>query len=434
MRLATSTIHDRAMNSIAQSQTSLSQLQDSISSGKRVTVASDDPVAAAAAERSLTRIAQLQAQQRALGVQRDALGTAEGALGTATTLLQRFRELTLSAGNAATSATDRNTLADEMQSIREQLVSVANTQDNNGVYLFSGWETTQAQGKGMAPVAVGTAVSGAPTYTYTGCNGQSDPTQAGVPYTMNGSAIFMQVPKGNGVFDVSVGANNTGQLSTNLGQASVTPTGAAMSNSYQIQFAASPIVGNNSFTYSVVDVTNPAAPVTVVAAQPYTAGQTIGFSATNAMGATESISLSVDGNPKAGDSLVITPYGSAASPNPPNDSLFALLDQTIGSVRGANSSAPNLSQAVAKGLSRLDAGMNLVSAARSQAGIWLNRADMQSTANGVQATQLEQDRSQAQDLDMASAISKLTQQNTGYQAALQSYASIQKMSLFDYLR
>jgi flagellar hook-associated protein 3 FlgL len=43
-------------------------------------------------------------------------------------------------------------------------------------------------------------------------------------------------------------------------------------------------------------------------------------------------------------------------------------------------------------------------------------------------------QSSAEDADMVQAISEFQNQQTGYQAALQSYASVQRMSLFDYIK
>ena len=66
--------------------------------------------------------------------------------------------------------------------------------------------------------------------------------------------------------------------------------------------------------------------------------------------------------------------------------------------------------------------------------MWLNRADSISDSNGAQSTQLESDRSNAQDLDYVAGISDLEKLKTGYSVAMQSYAQIQKLSLFDYIR
>ena len=77
--------------------------------------------------------------------------------------------------------------------------------------------------------------------------------------------------------------------------------------------------------------------------------------------------------------------------------------------------------------------LNQLQAARSQAGQWLNRADqIQATQEG-RAVQLQADKSRAEDLDMVKGISDFTRIQTGYQAALQSYAQVQKLSLFNFI-
>ncbi len=63
--------------------------------------ASDDPVAAAQAERALTRISRIQTEQRALENQRNAIAQAESTMGDAIGLVQEARELMVSAGNGA---------------------------------------------------------------------------------------------------------------------------------------------------------------------------------------------------------------------------------------------------------------------------------------------------------------------------------------------
>ena len=43
-------------------------------------------------------------------------------------------------------------------------------------------------------------------------------------------------------------------------------------------------------------------------------------------------------------------------------------------------------------------------------------------------------QSNAEDLDMVQAVSRFQNEQTSYQAALQSYAMVQRMSLFDYIK
>ena len=72
--------------------------------------------------------------------------------------------------------------------------------------------------------------------------------------------------------------------------------------------------------------------------------------------------------------------------------------------------------------------------ARGKLGDWLNRADTMETVLSDRVVAYEKENSELTDLDMVSGISNFQKNQTAYQAALQSYAQVQKMSMFDYLR
>ncbi len=153
----------------------------------------------------------------------------------------------------------------------------------------------------------------------------------------------------------------------------------------------------------------------MLSAQPYTSGAPIQF---------DGLSVLPQGAPASGDTVSIAPS------TPLN--LFNLLDDTVNSIYNA-ASDNKLSQAIALSLAQIDTGMERLQAARGQAGDWLNRADSITDAQSARSLALESDRSRAVDADMAKAISDFTTAQTGYQAALQSYAQIQRLSLFNYI-
>jgi flagellar hook-associated protein 3 FlgL len=63
----------------------------------------------------------------------------------------------------------------------------------------------------------------------------------------------------------------------------------------------------------------------------------------------------------------------------------------------------------------------------------LGRVDRISSNQEKRSIQLESDRSRAEDLDMVKGISDFNNLQTGYQAALQTYAQVQKLSLFNFI-
>ncbi len=406
MRMSSANAYEKSLQILYARQSELAGQQEKLASGKNINRPSDDPSSAAQAERAQTRLSRIASDRQALEVQRGALTLAESALGDSAGLLQRFRELTITAGNGGYKAADRLTVAKEMGSLREQLLSLANAEDGNGLPLFGGL------GSASAPF-----VEGASGVVFNGLAGQQASTETSVPGTMDGQAVWMNVASGNGSFALSTGASNTGSLWSNTGQV-LTPASLTGHN-YTITFS---VVGAAT-TYSVQDTTNSPpttvlpAPASPPASNPnYTPGQAISF---------DGLSLVANGVPANGDTVQVVPSTTT--------SLFKVMDDAITAIADTNLTSSQRAQAVGLALTQVDNGMNRLQSARSQAGEWLNRANNIQHAQEGRALLLEADKSRAQDLDMVKGISDFTRLQTGYQAALQSYAQVQKLSLFNFI-
>ena len=403
MRLATANTYDNTLANLTTRKTNLADLQEKLSAGKRVVRASDDPTGAAQAERAMTRLARVDVDQRALNLQRNSMSMAESTLGDAQSIMQRLRELVVNAGDGSLSPNDRNSVAEEMKTLRDQLFSYANRQDSNGVPLFGGL------GSASSPFTDG--VGGV---TYNGLSGQGTSTSVGIPSTMDGQAVWMNVSTGNGVFDVNLGAGNKGTVWADPGQ--VVNTAATTGDNYTVTFNVSATFPAVT-TYTVVDTTKnvTVVPVAPAAAPTYTDGQAIQF---------DGLSFTVHEVPANGDTLNITPSTRT--------DVFSVIDSAISAIKGKGSNNV-LTHDVNRALVQLDAGTERIRSARGQAGALLKRADVIDQNQGDKTIQLQADRSRAEDMDMVKGISDFQNQQLGYQAALQSYAQIQRLSLFNYL-
>lgn len=395
MRLGTANTYDNSLQNLYKRQADLANQQEKLTSGKNVNRASDDPTAAATAERALTRISRVATEQRALTVQRNAITSAEATLGDATRLIQEMRDLVVSAGNGSYNAGDRTIIAEQLRGLRDQLFSLANRTDTNGVPLFGGLGSASTP---FTDTPTGVVFNGTP--------GQHASTEVALPSTMDGQAIWMTIPSGNGTFNATLNGANTGAVWTDPGQV-VSPS-ALTGHNYSINFT----VAGGVTTYDVVDTTTAA---TVVSGQPYVDNQAIQF---------DGLSLVAHGIPANGDSVQITP----STPT----SVFTIMDDAIASIHNAAQS-PQLSQALALGLAQIDGSVDRIQSARGQAGNWLNRADAIETTQTGRTVQLEGEKSKVEDLEMVKGISDFGKFQTGYQAALQSYAQVQKLSLFNFL-
>ena len=138
MRIGTSYAQQLAINDIQDRQSKLLETQSQLSSGRRLNTPSDDPMAAAEAERLRSRDARLEAEKRSITHARAALSSSESALGDASDLMQSARETMLAAANSTASASDRLNHGEVLRQIRDRLLSVANRGDGSGGYLFGG--------------------------------------------------------------------------------------------------------------------------------------------------------------------------------------------------------------------------------------------------------------------------------------------------------
>jgi flagellar hook-associated protein 3 FlgL len=146
MRITAANAYENSLATLQRRQQSLSDAQAQLTSGKKVLKASDDPAAAARAERALAQMQRAEANQRALDASINAMQLTESALGDAGELLQQARELVVQAGNGSLSVSDRRILGESLRGLRADLLSAANRTDGAGRYLFAG------QGSDNAPM------------------------------------------------------------------------------------------------------------------------------------------------------------------------------------------------------------------------------------------------------------------------------------------
>jgi flagellar hook-associated protein 3 FlgL len=396
MHISTSNSYNQSLESLMDRQASLSSKQEQMTTGKRVNRASDDPAAAARAERALAAEQRTIANQRGVDASNNALALTDGALGDAGELLQQAREAMVSAGNASYSDADRLTTANTLSSLRTQLLAVANRTDGAGTYLFGG------QGSAQQPF---TDVPGGVTY-----QGTSGQTQAAsgepLPLTTDGAATWMTARTGNGVFATRA-VTSTGTAWIDNG--SVTNPAAVTGSTYSVQFS----VGAGATTYSVLKDGLPTAQTNV----GFTPGQAVQV---------DGLSATIKGQPANGDAFEL-------APSTPNLSVFDALDQAIANLKTPSRTSSQIAQTNSTDLGHIDAVLGQMSAMRSQVGAEMNRVDQVTGRLSALKLSSQTERSNAEDVDMTQAISDFSNQQTGYDAALKAYSMVQKLSLFNYL-
>ena len=396
IRIATAHTFDSSIESLMTRQRDLSETQMQLTSGKRVNRASDDPAAAARAERARAGEQRSSASLRAVEASRVNMTMTESTLGSATELLQQAREALVAAGNPSYTDSERARLGESIASMRAQLLALANQADGAGRYLFGG------QGSSAPPfidAPGGVQFRGTAGQLFAG-------DEPGLMLSMDGAAVWLSGATGNGVFETRATTSN-GSAWVDAG--SVTNPASLTGSTYRVQFS----VAAGVTTYSVLK-DGAATALTNVAYAPGTAIEVDG------------IAMTIQGAPANGDQF-------DALPSTRTLSAFDVLDRAAAALKTPLRSATQIKQGVADDLRNVDAVFGQFHAARAAAGDALNRLDGSDARLQDAKLQATTERSEAEDLDMVQAISAFQNRQAGYDAALKSYSMVQRLSLFQYL-
>jgi flagellar hook-associated protein 3 FlgL len=322
-----------------------------------------------------------------------------------------MRELMVKAGSGTLTPNDRKTIAQQIQSLRDQFIDVANRKDTNGLPLFN------SLGSALQPFLGPLAPP--PDYSFEGLPGQSAADTVSIPLTLDGDAAFMFRPQRDGVYHASI---STTPPDRQFGTTAITTTDPSLvtGDNYQVVFSgvgpgATP--GTLTATYTITNTTTAVSlpPVTV---PDFPADKPVTIGITTIPG----LSFEIKGTPANGDTVTLEP----------SSSVFSVMDTAVREIGGSPHSNA-AAQAVGQALANIDRGLERMQAVRGYAGELLNRADRITGNQETRSTQLEGDRSRAEDLDMIKGISDFQNQQVGYEAALKSYSMVQKMSLFNFI-
>jgi len=429
-RISTANAYDSTIARINQRSTELAQTQEHLSAGKRVLRATDDPVAATLAERENNRLQRTQADLRALERSRSSMEQVESTLGNMVDAMHRIKELVVQGGNTTLSNSDRKSIAEELRGLRDQLLNLANTQDTEGNALLGGLGVINTLGKPFADVY---GLSNDVQFQAIG--GQTASSEVSIPSRVDGQFTVMRNMTGNGTFVASHLAGNlhiaTGSVVDNTAiNGNVLPydPAATPQGYYQLDVVQDATVSPPHLNLQVTRVDKNTGTATVLA--PATdLGQDTGkpISLSNVSVQFEGLQVTLSGSAAVGAQLRL-------DPSQPDD-LFATVQRAIDALEDTTQAnpGPHLTQELGRVHDELSTGLDRLSLVRGRAGEYLNRADTIDSQLQDRQVAHENAVSNLTDLDMVKGISDFQSQQTGLQAALQSYAQVQKLSLFQYI-
>ena len=399
MRVTQASDQTQFLSTLDTLESNIAQTQNQVSTGLAFTTPSQNPSAAGEVDNFQQVLAQSQQYTANANAAQTGLNTEDTALTQVQTQLQSLRDLALEANSGTASNQNLGAIATQAQQIQASLLSLANTQDGNGNYIFAGFAS---QTQPFALTATGAS--------YAGDQGQPQ-VQIAAGQTVasgdSGDAVFNQIKTGNGTFTVTANAANTG--SGLIGATTVSNPALYTGGSYAINFTA-------ANTYQVVNSATNA----VVTTGTYASGTAIAF---------DGLQVSLSGQPATGDSFAVNPST--------NQSVFTTV-QTLVSALQAGVSTPasqtQFSNTIAGTLNNLDQALTHASTVQAAVGGRLNAITTQLSVATSQQAQLTQSISSLQGLNYATAITTLDSQNTTLSAAMQAYTLTQGLTLFKYIQ
>lgn len=191
MKISTSFLFDRATERMSNIQNRLATTQAQMAESKQILSPSDAPDQAAAIQRLKGEVQRQDSHMRTLDVAMRRYTAEETALSASNDIITRMKELGLQAANDTLAPDDRKGVAVELKALRNQLLSLGNTRDDTGNYLFSG---TRVNTPAFAEDASGQVVY------------QGDQTQTRIPageertvqFTRAGTDVFSRVVRDSG--------------------------------------------------------------------------------------------------------------------------------------------------------------------------------------------------------------------------------------------
>jgi len=401
MRVSTAQFYFQNAQQLSSLQTQVNEQVEYLSAGKRVLTAKDDAVSFGSLSGLKDGLAGLEKYKRNIIQAESRNNIQEVSFENAEDVMQQLKQLFIQANNGSLDDSDLAALGELAKNAQAQLLDVANTTDENGSYIFSGYQV-DVQPFVLQPDN---------TVNYMGDSGVKELQIAKnvmVDTNQSGDKAFEQVKNNLGDFSPQYNTNTSG-ISVNR---------AVINNPSAHDTVNNPPNYNFNFA-SATDLTvTDGLGNTVFTTNAYVPGQTIAFNG---------VEVQLSGNPLPGDDFDLSPQEDI--------SLFDTVKGIIDWVNVGASPANPAQHSVDYNelLGQLDQALNHITTRRVDAGVRLQLIENQQSNHLDAELYMAKGRSNIEDLDFAKAAADFERSKFSLQAAQQSFVQIKNLSLFNYL-
>lgn len=415
-RVSTYWMFNRPVSDMTQLQADMMRTQEQMSTGLRILTPADDPVGAARVLQLNQEIALTTQYERNIILVEGRLNEEEGILESIQNTIGRIRDQAVKAGNAATlNDEDRLAIAAEVRIRVDELYDLMNSKDGSGEYLFAGYSGgTQPFQRNLGG---GTSFEGDEGVRYLQIS-----QNVTLASSDSGKDVFMDIPAVEPSFSTYGNPLNKGN-----------PPGVISAGITRDQQALDEFFPHDAvITFENPLDIEPSEPNYTVRRKsdgrvveglkniPYVPGGNIEFGG---------MSVSVVGDPAPGDEFVVETSNKQGILTTFEKFLFALESYPPGTAFD-----DAYDDAIEQTLGNLDNAVDKISQVQARIGARLNTSQSVTDQHADSKLDMQDVRSQIQDVDWAEAVSRLQMQSLTLQAAQQSFAQTSQLSLFDFIR
>mgnify|MGYP001325329306 CR=1 FL=1 len=427
MKVSTKLFNEQQIRQFSSLNEDIQKLQDKISSGKNIVVASDDPVGSVNLSGYKIVKQQLDQYLKNVNSAQTRLSLVDTNLQNLSTIMIRANELLIQASSDVLGRSDREAIALEINEMKEELLSLANQQDANGSFIFSGYKSKEQPFQKN--------LNGEIKY-----HGDSGISSLSISETMivetsvDGESLFQKVKDSSGLavsmFTMLENVSHSIRTASNAVHATNANTHAEfeITNS-DFGTWSFDITGHAGTANISVELTGEDPADIIKAINDANIGITASQSSTNPK------KIKLDGSQQGIIEIknLEIPYINHAQEVPTSFITFDPLDAS-GNKIGHSQTLYDNNQLTTSQLNNIADAQVHIANFRGKVGAKLNLLERQFENLNQRDLAIKKDLSDLEDADLAKLVTDLKSQLTGLQASQQAFVKISDLNLFNYLK
>ena len=402
MKISNSYLFDQATKNIQTAQSDVSKSREQIASGKSLVRPSDDTGKLRSIEILKSQQRKIESYDKSMNYLRDRFQLEESVLGSASDILIRLKDLAIQAANDSLGTSDRDIIATEVESLRDELLAIANTRDVEGNFVFSGSKSDSQ------PFVMDGSTG---VVQYAGDNRRlftSVSDSRILESNTDGTQVFQPVTRTTTTFDLT-GIKTAGNYNFRVGDSVIEFKVATPLSASEIKASIDTALSNSAISSSVtVELVNGVPNV-----QAVLTGQA-------------GVALSgIEVTQSDGDSTPVTVTVNKTSAE--GVDFFKMLSDLH---KGLTSDTRS---DIGRAISELTSAQQIIANSLGAIGSKLNTLERQQDINADLGLRVDQMLSNEEDLDYAKAVTQFNLEMVRLEATQASFAKVAQLSLFQFI-